>query len=376
MKSAFRKLIALVVLLNVLAPSNAQTQDLTGIWKGYFTTNTGEYYRLEFQILQNKKKTVTGVSYSYGDNINFYGKATMTGHVVESTTFTIQELKTVEVKSPGGMGTCIMNYRFTYSRSGNEEFLDGTYLGKEENPFPKRKTRWGDCGSGSVHLRRVTSSDFYVEPFLRDKPQMKDPEPEVIEKKPQVTEKKPTAKPPVKPNNKPVVVTKPPVKKRTPQTKPANTNTTAIAKTKIDTTEKKPVEQITSERTEQKPKIDVPATLRSGKNELTQTVTVTSEEINVRLYDNGEIDGDTISVYLDGKPIVTNKGLSTVPITLKLKMDEDSPEHTLVMVAENMGRIPPNTALMIVQDGDRRYQVGITSTEQKNAMVRFRYEKK
>jgi hypothetical protein len=46
------------------------------------------------------------------------------------------------------------------------------------------------------------------------------------------------------------------------------------------------------------------------------------------------------------------------------------------MVAENMGRIPPNTSLMIVQDGDKRYQVSITSTEQKNAMVRFRYQKK
>jgi hypothetical protein len=56
-------------------------------------------------------------------------------------------------------------------------------------------------------------------------------------------------------------------------------------------------------------------------------------------------------------------------------MDEANPEHTLVMVAENLGRIPPNTSLMIVQDGDRRYQASITSTEQKNAMVRFRYQK-
>jgi hypothetical protein len=30
---------------------------------------------------------------------------------------------------------------------------------------------------------------------------------------------------------------------------------------------------------------------------------------------------------------------------------------------------------MIVQDGDHRYQASITSTEQKNAMVRFRYQK-
>jgi hypothetical protein len=123
------------------------------------------------------------------------------------------------------------------------------------------------------------------------------------------------------------------------------------------------------------PTITIPSTTRSRENELVKTVTVTNEDISVRLYDNGEIDGDTISVYLDGKPILSNKGLSTQPITVHLKMDESNPDHVLVMVAENMGRIPPNTSLMIVQDGDKRYSVSITSTEQKNAMVRFRYQK-
>jgi hypothetical protein len=105
------------------------------------------------------------------------------------------------------------------------------------------------------------------------------------------------------------------------------------------------------------------------------TLIVTNEDVVVRLYDNGEIDGDTISVYLDGKPVISNKGLSASPITLHLKMDEANPDHVLVMVAENLGRIPPNTSLMIVQDGEKRHQVSITSTEQKNAMVRFRYQK-
>jgi hypothetical protein len=64
-----------------------------------------------------------------------------------------------------------------------------------------------------------------------------------------------------------------------------------------------------------------------------------------------------------------------VPITLKLKFDEDNTEHEVIMVAENLGRIPPNTSLMIIDAGDKRYQVQITSTEQKNALVRFKYEK-
>jgi hypothetical protein len=128
--------------------------------------------------------------------------------------------------------------------------------------------------------------------------------------------------------------------------------------------------------TRQIPKITIPAVTRSRENELVKTYTVHDDEITIRLYDNGEIDNDTISVYLDGKALVTNQRLSTVPISLTIKMSEDNPEHTIVMVAENLGRIPPNTALMIVQDGDNRYSASITSTEQKNAMVRFRYQKK
>jgi hypothetical protein len=83
-----------------------------------------------------------------------------------------------------------------------------------------------------------------------------------------------------------------------------------------------------------------------------------------------------VSIYLDGALLMANKRLSNKPITFTLQVDEGNPEHTLVMVAENLGRIPPNTSLMIIQDGDKRHQVSITSTEQKNAMVRFRYERK
>jgi hypothetical protein len=97
--------------------------------------------------------------------------------------------------------------------------------------------------------------------------------------------------------------------------------------------------------------------------------------VEVSLYDNGEIDDDTISIYQNGVLLLGNKRLSNKPITFTIKLDENSPEQTLVMVAENLGRIPPNTSLMIIQDGDKRHQVSITSTEQKNAMIRFRYKK-
>jgi hypothetical protein len=293
----------------------------------------------------------------------------MTGkYALANGSFLIQETKTVEVKNIAGGGTCLMNYRFTYSKSGKEEFLEGTYLGRtEDRTHPENNGKWGDCGGGRVFLRRVENSDFYVEPFLRKKPEPTKIDPVTTEKKPAKKTTKPTGKPVAKaPQRAPVKTKSPGTAKKEP---PAET------KKKADTIVSQPSQPIVVDKAVEKPKITIPATTRSRDNELVNTLIVTNEDVVVRLYDNGEIDGDTISVYLDGKPVISNKGLSASPITLHLKMDEANPDHVLVMVAENLGRIPPNTSLMIVQDGEKRHQVSITSTEQKNAMVRFRYQK-
>ncbi len=349
-------------------------QKITGIWRGYFITETGEEYRLEFQVEQKKAQSVSGVSYSYLDK-RFYGKATMSGNfAVINNSFQIQELRTTEVRNIGGGGTCLMNYKFSYAKSGKEEFLEGTYVGKsEDRKNPKNNGVWGDCGGGKVYLRRVETSDFYVETFLRDKPiakksTTKSPktvtEP-VIKKPAVVTQKKPTIA--TQKKAAPIAsTTKPPVKKEIVIQKQKNTQVQTLPPAIVKEEPKKILIP---------KKFSLPAQTRARENELTKTLTVRNEEVIVKLYDNGEIDDDTISVYLDNNLVLSSKRLSTTPLTINLKMSEDNSEHVLVMVAENLGKIPPNTSLMIVNDGDKRYEVRITSTEQKNAMVRFRYQK-
>jgi hypothetical protein len=71
--------------------------------------------------------------------------------------------------------------------------------------------------------------------------------------------------------------------------------------------------------------------------------------------------------------VIGSKLLTASPLTVKFTLDDEDDVHELVMVAENLGSIPPNTSLMIVEAGTQRFDVRITSTEQKNAMVRFRY---
>lgn len=124
-----------------------------------------------------------------------------------------------------------------------------------------------------------------------------------------------------------------------------------------------------------KPELKLPPTLTNRKAELVKEIRVDTGNIRIDFYDNGQVDGDTISVYVNGMPTVSSKRLSAKPVTITVRIDLRRTEQEVIMVGENLGSIPPNTALMIVNAGDKRYQLYLTSDEQKNAMVRFIYEK-
>ena len=124
-----------------------------------------------------------------------------------------------------------------------------------------------------------------------------------------------------------------------------------------------------------KQELRLPATLTKRKAELVKEIKVDTGVIKIDFFDNGQIDGDTISVYVNGMPVVSKKMLTARPITVSIKIDLKKKEQEVIMVGENLGTIPPNTALMIVDACDKRYQLYLTSDETKNAMVRFIYEK-
>lgn len=124
-----------------------------------------------------------------------------------------------------------------------------------------------------------------------------------------------------------------------------------------------------------KPELKLPPSLTKRKTELVKEIKVDTGFIKIDFYDNGQIDGDTISVYANNMPVVSSRLLTTKPVSIIIKIDLKRTEQELIMVGENLGSIPPNTALMIVYAGNKRYQLYLTSDEQKNAMVRFIYEK-
>lgn len=104
-------------------------------------------------------------------------------------------------------------------------------------------------------------------------------------------------------------------------------------------------------------------------------IKVDTGQIRLDFYDNGTVDGDSISVLVDNQLIVSHQKLSIKPITAFVTIDLKNTVHEVVMVAENLGSIPPNTALLIITAGDKRYRLFLTSTETKSAKARFVYDK-
>ena len=104
-------------------------------------------------------------------------------------------------------------------------------------------------------------------------------------------------------------------------------------------------------------------------------IAVDTGQIRLDFYDNGVVDGDSITVLANNKVIVSNHRLTAKPGTAFIKIDEQTPFQEIEMIAENLGSIVPNTALLIITAGNKRYQLFLSSTEQKSAKVRFVYDK-
>lgn len=412
----------LIVTISIFLVSSfvVPAQNLTGVWRGTFEQNSldpifGKYskdtYKYEVQINQPEKGSIDGVTYSYLTT-KFYGKAKLRGMFdKKNKTITIKETILVEVKATGKTDPCLMTCYLDYSKNGKLETLIGTYTSINLN-------KKSDCGNGTVFLERVPESDFEEEDFLKKNktditkkelgknsiagegfPRKMSPNNANNPKKPDnaVTAKaKPVVKLPVEPAKPTVKVNKPLVKK---ENKPALNSTVKkkntlpvkpgikenIAKNDkhqphedckdvpppIKNTEIKTIEKpIVQPKKIPEPNDDV---LVGRVNKLAGKFFVESKEITVEFYDNGEVDNDTISVYKDNQMVINRARLSTNPIRLTLKFDEVNTYYELITVAENLGDIPPNTALMMINYGKKRQEVFLTSDDRKNAKVIIEY---
>lgn len=106
------------------------------------------------------------------------------------------------------------------------------------------------------------------------------------------------------------------------------------------------------------------------KNVVLKQIDIKSADIKIELYDNGEVDGDEVTIYFNGNVVSSKQKITEKAITMNLKAIRNA-TNELVMYADNQGTIPPNTALMKVYVDGKIYEVRVDSDETKNGAIRF-----
>ncbi|RYE22568.1 MAG: hypothetical protein EOP51_12905 [Sphingobacteriales bacterium] len=366
--------IVLIGLMAILFIPSTKAQNISGQWKGEFIDNSSKFgswggdkceYVLELEARGNK---VTGYSYTYFSNGDkkYFTICKLAGTYDKSKKYVeVKEFERTKTNVPVEIGNCFQVHKLTfYKKTDGDESLEGSWV-----PAPDQK---GNCGYGATILtRRNLKASF---------PGFKNPSQSNNYSRvnaPKATTGKPATaavKPVINPNKK--------IPNLADKNKPATVKPKFVEpKPKVTTTVQQPVlakkdTQLQQTQTSVTKPIIAPATVSGNRyekrnNTVIKTIEVENELVKIDFYDNGEIDGDSISVFLNGKLLVARKKLTTQPITLTLTKDELQENNELVMYAENLGSIPPNTALMIVTDGKKRYEVRITSDLQKSGTIRF-----
>ncbi|HLP36794.1 hypothetical protein [Lacibacter sp.] len=102
--------------------------------------------------------------------------------------------------------------------------------------------------------------------------------------------------------------------------------------------------------------------------EIIEALEVSEDSVVLSLYDNGEIDGDTVSVFLNNELIVSRIGIKASAYKKTIAVPKGEIIQ-LTLFAENLGSIPPNTGLLIVTTTNERYQVNFSSTLNKSSSI-------
>jgi hypothetical protein len=109
------------------------------------------------------------------------------------------------------------------------------------------------------------------------------------------------------------------------------------------------------------------------RNRLQGSYQISHPGIAISLYDYGTIDHDTVTVYFNGVKVADRQELTAKPLHIPLTADPTREVQELILHANNLGDIPPNTAKMVILTSDKRYELKVSSSETENAMIRFRY---
>lgn len=397
-----RRLVYL--LLPLCLPTLVMGQDLTGKWKGYFTPSRdldGKIVTYEIVIKENPDHTLTASTYSKISN-SFTANALATGMHSENTQLvSITETSLNKKKLVGNFEACLMSNFLNYRVVRGYEILEGSYTATNE-------LSGKDCGGGKVYLEKegpivkefsAKSSDSKTATANKIIAKDKLAKNTSLQKENKTTPAKKTAiakKELIQTNQTNTskltnTTTKSNAKKvssiQTPSIQTPSIQTTSIQTAAAPTSAVNALQENTKAAAvnETSASPNTSATKSSGQilpwvlvgreNKLVKQVIVNSPSISIDLYDNGTIDNDTIMIFDNKVLLLENKRLSYKATHFDVNFNKDNNRHEIIIVAHNLGTVPPNTALMVLKDGTSRQEIYITSTLSVNAMVIFELKK-
>ncbi|MEI9943841.1 MAG: hypothetical protein WDN26_06420 [Chitinophagaceae bacterium] len=343
-------------------------RSLSGLWTGTISNDsvtTRKDQSFEIALTQYKQKVYgyTRSAFIVNDTLYYIVKrvkGTIDGDICE-----VKDDEIISCNFPGKLDKGVkITTTFRMNQQDSTWHLAGDWkTNKVKNKFYAL--------SGKVALKEETDfNKSKIFPHLEELNLANDVEFYAASKKPTevktvVTNNK--TGPPVKNNQKDIVV-----KKETDKKKNETVVKTEPKKTDPAVVITKPQETITSPIA----KTNAPAAL-IGKRKIAapQVIIFKSDSLQLSLYDNGEIDGDTVSVLLNGEIILAKQLLKASAIKKTIYIKPGTDEVTLVLYAENLGKYPPNTGLLVIHDGDDIYQVRFSADLQQNAAIVFKRKK-
>jgi hypothetical protein len=112
------------------------------------------------------------------------------------------------------------------------------------------------------------------------------------------------------------------------------------------------------------------ADIEKRKIETIRTVEISQDSLVFSLYDNGTVDGDTVSVLLNGKVIWPRVGLLERAINKTIYLTPEMGDSiSIILYAENLGSIPPNTGLLVIREASRIYEIRFSGDLDKNSGI-------
>ncbi len=361
----------LIIAAFTLTTILCKAQNFNGQWKGGFIDKSTSMYswggdRCDYVLdLDVNGDKVTGYSYTYFTDAGtkYYTICRLEGFIDKKNKYIeVSETARTKTNVPRNVSNSFQTHKLTWRKEGDKEILEGNWV-----PAPGQDRTNTGYGTTILSKRQLSEISPLAKKLNTNKDKTISPE------RPFAAATKPTVNKKAIPTKPITATTKTPINK----IKPVEKKAVAKPLTKLPPilVKKDTVINPVLTKTTKPAETAVPVGFEKRNNNVLQTVNVENAIVKLELYDNGDVDGDSVTLFYNGNILLAHKKLTEQPITLDLAVNNEE-VNELVMYADNLGVIPPNTALLIVTDGNKRYEVRITSDLKKSGTIRFVHKKK